>query len=919
MRKLFAALLLGFVAIVLDYGQNPTDSASYLYSEYQQAKSSGDFVSSEILLKQILEKENSLTEYRRALVSNALGYVYFETGRLKETLEQYRYAERLATGKDQNTLQLRISILNNLAIYHNDIGDYTNSLHYNNEASRVLSSIPEWDEVSFDKLSRLLLNQGIVLYHLGRHEEALGVLKESEQIKESHNHPYRGSVYFNLARVYQSRGDSEQTSSYYLKSIDQWISEYDSDYYELANIYLHFGQFLTDRGQNEQGLEYLAKALYNYKQNYGTRHPLTAACYESLASYSLDQDDIHKALDYLQLALHSISEDIDRNDPLSNPDINASQHTLTLLKILATKAIALEGASEELATNSDQSKYLQAAIESNQLSVDVLHQIRNSYLSAESRIYLNAQQRTLFTTGIRLNLEMNRLTGKKTYTEDAFLMAAKGKSQELMFEMNEKEWLYLESLPDTLALVATELKQEINHLTNLIQIASMELQPDSARLHGLQDQLLYTRDTFNKQMEQLHRDFPGVGHFESANTDFSIKQIRRNLKRKETLLEYFITGADSEGLEQLYIFVVTKSECHVYQAPLDDAFTRKLETVTYNLHAFNPYTENRERFDSLTLALHEIYQDIVQPVEPYFKGTKLIVVPDEELSYIPFDALISHLEMDSITNYAGISYLLHDYSISYMYNSQLISQKYPAAWHFPRVTAWLPGNTSSTEHSFGTLKGAVEEVQGILEIAKGISVQKSLEKQELSTLLEEKSILHLAMHSLATENTGKSPYFILDSVMDSLLANRMHDYEINALNLSTPMVVLSSCETAGGQLQRGEGIMSLSRSFLQAGASSVVHSLWPVEDAKSRELMLGFYKEIKKGRSKRWALTQVKKQYLKEQPPFYTHPYYWAAFQITGDISPLHSRRSGIPITGSIFIALLLLYWVKRRSFFRRF
>ena len=83
--------------------------------------------------------------------------------------------------------------------------------------------------------------------------------------------------------------------------------------------------------------------------------------------------------------------------------------------------------------------------------------------------------------------------------------------------------------------------------------------------------------------------------------------------------------------------------------------------------------------------------------------------------------------------------------------------------------------------------------------------------------------------------------------------------------------------------------------------------------------MLGFYKEIKKGRSKRWALTQVKKQYLKEQPPFYTHPYYWAAFQITGDISPLHSRRSGIPITGSIFIALLLLYWVKRRSFFRRF
>ena len=76
--------------------------------------------------------------------------------------------------------------------------------------------------------------------------------------------------------------------------------------------------------------------------------------------------------------------------------------------------------------------------------------------------------------------------------------------------------------------------------------------------------------------------------------------------------------------------------------------------------------------------------------------------------------------------------------------------------------------------------------------------------------------------------------------------------------------------------------MSLSRSFLQAGAASVVHSLWPVEDAKSREIMVGFYREIKRGHSKRSALTKVKKQYITEHPPFYTHPYYWAPFILVG-------------------------------------
>ncbi len=191
-------------------------------------------------------------------------------------------------------------------------------------------------------------------------------------------------------------------------------------------------------------------------------------------------------------------------------------------------------------------------------------------------------------------------------------------------------------------------------------------------------------------------------------------------------------------------------------------------------------------------------------------------------------------------------------------------------------------------------------------------------KPEVVSLLQENSILHLAMHSLANENTGKSPYFILDTLADPMLANRMHDYEINALNLSTPMVVLSSCETAGGHLLSGEGIMSLSRSFLQAGAPSVVHSLWPVEDAKSREIMLAYYRELKRGHSKRKALSKVKRQYINQQPPFYTHPYYWAAFQITGDTSPLHIKRSGSFITGSILIVFLLVYYLRRRSLFRR-
>ena len=903
MRKLLFSLVLGCSILASAGGQDTVYSARNLYIGYQQAISSGNFLRAEILLDRMLDGDYQLIDSQIARVHNALGYVYYETGRLEEAYDQYRIAEDLVSAKDPGTLQLRISIHINQGLLYSGLGDYTNALEYNNEAVRLLDLTPSWNEESFNNLSALLLNKGIALYLLERYEEAKEVLNECAQIKEKHNHPYLGSVFFNLARVYQSLGDLELAQENYHKGIEQWTSEYDSDYYELANIYLHFGQFLTRHGQPDEGFECLQKALQNYKQNYGPNHPLTAACYENLARYSLVQEEYEEALEYLTEALHSIEN---------------SGHDLTLIKILATKTITQEKLSGSKTSTQEKTKYLQAALATNSLSIEVLQRIQQAFLSAESRVFMISRQKDLFTAGIRLNLAMFKLTGSEAYIEEAFLMAAKGKSGELLFEMNSKEWLYLESLSDTMAISAIELKQLMDHLSNLIQTETMKMNPDSVQLDMWQNQLFQTRDSFNRHMGQLRQDFPQIGQFELSNMDVSMKEIRRNLKRNETLVEYFMTGSESTDKEQLFIFVVSKNESHFCQRPVDSVFHQNLETIIDKLHGFVPYNETREQFDSLKYALFGIYQDLVQPVESMFSGKNLLIVPDEMLSFVPFDALITRLDSDSITNYAGIPYLLQDYNISYMYNSQLIKHKRSWDWRFPDVTAWIPEQTTATAQSFGKLKGAVEEVQDIMDLVKGSSIQRSLEKPELIKLLEENAILHLAMHSLAIENTGKSPYFILDTLTDPFLANRMHDYEINALNLSTPMVVLSSCETAGGYLHSGEGIMSLSRSFLQAGASSVVHTLWPVEDAKSREIMVAYYREIKRGHSKSKALSNVKKQYMHEHPPFYTHPYYWAAFQITGDTSPLHSKRKVAVIMGSILIAFLIFYYLKRRSFFRR-
>jgi CHAT domain-containing protein len=151
-------------------------------------------------------------------------------------------------------------------------------------------------------------------------------------------------------------------------------------------------------------------------------------------------------------------------------------------------------------------------------------------------------------------------------------------------------------------------------------------------------------------------------------------------------------------------------------------------------------------------------------------------------------------------------------------------------------------------------------------------------------------ILHLATHGYYFENSSQATDPLLRAGL-ALFAANLHDEgvltakEAAMLRLrGTQLVVLSACETGLGDLSFSDGVIGLQRSLALAGARSQILTLWPVNDAKTTELMVSFYKNLfEKKMTKAEALRQAQIDMSDRG----VDPYYWAPFVLYGDPGPI--------------------------------
>lgn len=172
-------------------------------------------------------------------------------------------------------------------------------------------------------------------------------------------------------------------------------------------------------------------------------------------------------------------------------------------------------------------------------------------------------------------------------------------------------------------------------------------------------------------------------------------------------------------------------------------------------------------------------------------------------------------------------------------------------------------------------------------------------------------VAHFACHGLLDDRFPlRSGLALSASRADPLEDGVLHGYEIlERLRTQAELVVLSGCDTGGGQVIGGEGLLGLSRAFLGAGARSLLVSHWGIADRSTAVLIERFYRGLSEGLDRDAALQQAQRSVRRE--PGTEHPYHWAAFELIGSRAPLRlPRRTQIgmgPLWGFALAAALAL------------
>ncbi len=525
-------------------------------------------------------------------------------------------------------------------------------------------------------------------------------------------------------------------------------------------------------------------------------------------------------------------------------------------------------------------------------ALQLIETLRTTETDPDLRASFLAAQHTAFELEIDLLMELERRSPGQGYVQQALAVSERARSRSLLDLLQEAHADIREGIDPALRDRERRLLVRLNAKAG--QQAGLMSRPATAeRRRSVEQEVRSVLDELAEVEAEIRRSSPRYAALTQQPLATS-GEIQGLLDGETLLLEYWL------GAERSFLWVVDRESVTGVELPPREHIEATARAAYDRLSVLAP---DDGRLEPATASLSRM---LLGPIARRRGKSRLIVVADGELQYIPFGAL--PLPEGDVRPLLARYEILNAPSASAVALQRHLPHRSPPAGTVavladpvfdpadPRLAAQAGKRTanggrlrSASPSSFLRLPWSRREAEAIAAVVPAGRSLVALDFRAsrataLSPELAGYRIVHFATHGIIDSRTPALSGMMLSRVdehgapLEGFLGLR----DVYNLRLGADLVVLSGCETALGKQVRGEGLVGLTQGFLYAGARQVVASLWRIEDRATAELMSRFYRGLLvEGRAPAAALRQAQLAILGDKR--WRSPYYWSGFVLQGD------------------------------------
>lgn len=809
----------------------------------------------------------SKDEWRLARLELNAGNIFYRQDRFEEALAHYECAyEGLASHRDSEGIPI---VLSNMAVCLISMNDFPRALATYQQARNVC----EKNEMPL-LVGQADYNIAYLYYLRGEYGSAIERLYAARKACEATGDAYHFALcHLDLSDVYLELNLSEEAREMAHEGFEQF--EKMGLRYEaaktLANEAIAYGQ----QSRTMQALELFAKSREMFAQEKNLVWPHLLDLYQALLLF-------HEGRHFEARRLCTGAAEFFDKSVLRGK--SALAHLL--LARIALQVGEIQEAEREAAASAGRVAPLHTPVLEYQAHFLLgqlaqrrgeLRKARECYQAA--RAALESLRTRIHTEELKISFGKNRLqvyealvelalaeAGNMESIAEAFLCmeAAKSRSMSEMIFRSGQSLPLGEAGQSELVRRIRELREDLNWYYHRIEQEQLRTEDNSEKqLTRLHQEVLARENELVRTLRELPAQERENATLE-APANFSLEQLQASLPADAGLVEYFFVG------EQIIAAVVKQNTIEILPVSIVSRILQYLQFLRFQLSKFRMGTAYTEKFVQPLLRatqghLEGLYWELFAPLRRALDSCKhLVIISHGPLHFLPFHAL----------RFDG-RYLCDEFTISYA----------PSATIF-YLCQQKETNTSNRSLILGVPDQHAPQIRGEVEAVAELFPDSELllgERATSARLRDQGSdlgLLHIATHGVYRQD---NPMFSGLRMGDGYL----YLYDLYQMRIAARLVTLSGCATGMNVVAAGDELLGLQRGLFCAGATTLLLSLWDVHDETTAKLMKCFYEKLGQSSDMAGSL-RAAMQEIRDRHP---HPYFWAPFLLTGQLTE-NKRRN---------------------------